>query len=72
MSHPRAPPNHWRTLCQRQNYSRSSIVKGRHTGQGVPPSFVFSHLGEKGFDYHDTRRILQFQSLQPIRQLRSP
>jgi hypothetical protein len=48
MSHPRAPPNHWRTLCQRQNNSKSSIVKGRHTWQGVPPSFVFSHLGEKG------------------------
>jgi hypothetical protein len=47
MSIPRAPPNHWRTLCQRQNNNTSSIAKGRHTLPGVPPSFVFSHLGEE-------------------------
>ena len=42
MSYPRAPPNHWRTLCDRQNDDKLSIVKGRHTLPGVPPSFVFS------------------------------
>ncbi len=61
MLHPRAPPNHWRTLCQKHNNKTSSIVKGRHTLAGVPPLFVSSPLERKDCDYHDTRRILQFQ-----------
>ena len=48
MSHPRAPPNHWRILCHRQNDSKSYIVKGQHTRHGVLPSFVFSQSREKG------------------------
>jgi hypothetical protein len=47
MSHPRAPPNHWRILCQRQNDFKSSIVKGQHTRHGVLPFLVFSQIGEK-------------------------
>ena len=42
MSHPRAPPESWRTLCLRQNKHKLSIVKGQHTMPGVLPSFVFS------------------------------
>lgn len=63
MLHPRAPPNHWRTLCQKHNNKTSSIVKGQHTRHGVLPLFVSSPLERKDCDYHDTRRILQFQWL---------
>jgi hypothetical protein len=64
MSIPRAPPNHWRTLCQRQNNNTSSIVKGRHTLPEVCRPRLFSPIWERKVDdYNVTRRILQFQPL---------
>ncbi len=51
MSRPRAPPKIWRMHDICSHNQLASIVKGRHTLPGVPPSFVFSQLGEKGFRF---------------------